>query len=276
MKFDSQQAFPYPVLRSNSNDYIGEVFSIKTNVRVTNEIVEIDVEFALSCSEIIDLIDSDYATYVVLITSKETFEQQFFYTKENKSTFKVSTKYLRGRISLESYVVATNRIGSFESSSINNEYGDGPFSFEIGEILAQNNPSDFYISREYFKPLQSIVKINLNDQLKNGEWEIKLEQSHIVVDASKSIHSLYSDAKNSANGKDIMLNSIWFSVITHAIDRLKDSSDVYSDYVWAEVLIAKVKGLGMNIDSHDSYKMATMLLNDPLLRLRGSFEGGFK
>jgi hypothetical protein len=42
------------------------------------------------------------------------------------------------------------------------------------------------------------------------------------------------------------------------------------------VLIAKVKGLGMNIDSHDSYKMATMLLNDPLLRLRGSFEGGFK
>ena len=68
-----------------------------------------------------------------------------------------------------------------------------------------------------------------------------------------------------------MLNSIWFSVIVHAVEVLKKSSDIYGEYVWANVITAKINNLGVDLDSQDSYKIVTTLLNDPLLRLGDIF-----
>ena len=45
MKFDSQSAFPYPVLRSDNDDYIGEEFSVLYEVSATNELVIINASF---------------------------------------------------------------------------------------------------------------------------------------------------------------------------------------------------------------------------------------
>lgn len=271
MKFDSQSAFPYPVLRSNSDDYIGEEFSVLYEVSATNELVKINASFNLTCDAILEQINNRHAVYGLLVTSNETFEQQFFESEVSTSEFRISSQLLRGRISIEPYIVVKNGIENFESSSINNEFGSGLFSFTSGEILAQGIPSSFSISRDYFKPLQSIVKINLKEELPRGEWNIKLEQDHIIVDVSQHIHNTYTRAKNSKNGQNIMLNSIWFSVITHAVDVLKNSSDVYGEYIWADVITGKINNLGIDLDSQDSYKIVTTLLNNPLLRLGDIF-----
>lgn len=271
MKFDSQSAFPYPVLRSDSNDYIEEEFSVSYEVSATNELVIINVNFNLTCDAIIEQINDGHAVYGLLVTSNQTFEQLFFESKVSDSEFKISSQLLKGRISIEPYIVVKKSIEHFESSSINNEFGSGVFSFVSGEILAQGTPSSFSISRDYFKPLQSIVKINLKEELLNGEWDIKLEQDHIIVDVSQHIHNTYTRAKNSKNGQNIMLNSIWFSVITHAVEVLKNSNDVYGEYIWADVITGKINNLGIDLNSQDSYKIVTTLLNNPLLRLGDIF-----
>jgi hypothetical protein len=271
MKFDSQSAFPYPVLRSDSDDYIGEVFSTTYEVSATNDLIVINVKFNLTCDEILEKIDTGFAVYGLLVTSNETFEQQFFESDTSFSEFRISSQSLRGRVSIEPYVVVKKIINDFESASINNEFGFGLFSFEPGEVLAQAVPSDFSISREYFKPLQSIVMINLKEDLPKGEWNIKLEQDYITVDVSQSIHNIYIGAKNSKKGQNIMLNSIWFAVIVHAIEVLKSSNDIYSEYIWADVITGKINNLGIDLDSQDSYRIATTLLNNPLLRLNDIF-----
>ena len=271
MKFDSQSAFPYPVLRSDNNDYVGEDFTVKSEISATNDIVLISTTFSLTCSEILELISNGYATYGTLVTSKETFEQRFFESNTSFSEFKINSQELRGRVSIEPYVIAKKLINNFESSSINNEFGFGPFSFEPGEVLAQAPPSNFSISRDYFKPLQSIVKINLNDSLAKGEWNIKLEGDYIVVDVSKYIHNIYNKSKNSIKGKHVMLNSIWFAVFVHAVEVLKSSDGVYNGYIWADVVSGKINNLGIDKDSQDSYKIVTTLLNNPLLRMDSIF-----
>lgn len=271
MKFDSQSAFPYPVLRPDNNDYVGEDFSILYEVSTTNELVIINANFNLTCNAILDQIDNGYAIYGLLVTSNETFEQQFFESEVAVSEFKISSQLLRGRISIEPYIVVKKGIENFESTSINSEFGNGRFSFRSGEILAQGTPSSFSISRDYFKPLQSIVKINLKEELPKGEWSIKLEQDHIIVDVSQHIHNTYIRAKNSKSGQNIMLNSIWFSVIVHAVDVLKKSTDIYGGYIWADVITGKINNLGIDLDSQDSYKIVTTLLNNPLLRLGDIF-----
>jgi hypothetical protein len=271
MKFDSQSAFPYPVLRSDNDDYVGEDFTVKSEVSATNDMVLISVTFNLTCSEILELINNGCATYGVLVTSRETFEQRFFESNINFSEFKINSQELRGRVSIEPYVVAKKEINNFKSISINNEFGFGPFSFEPGEVLAQATPSDFSISRDYFKPLQSIVKINLKDDLPKGEWSIKLEGDYIVVDVSKNIHNIYNKSKNSINGKNIMLNSIWFSVFVHAVEMLKSSDGLYGGYIWADVVSGKINNLGIDKDSQDSYKIVTALLNHPLQRMDSVF-----
>lgn len=271
MKFDSQSAFPYPVLRSDSNDYVGEIFSATYEVSATNDLIIISVKFNLTCNEILEKIDMGFAVYGLLVTSNETFEQQFFESDVSFSEFKISSQSLRGRVLIEPYVVVKKIINNFESSSINNEFGYGPFLFNPGEVLAQATPSDFSISRDYFKPLQSIVKINLKEDLPKGEWNIKLEQDYIIVDVSQRIHNIYISAKNSKKGQDIMLNSMWFAVIVHVVEVLKSSSDIYGEYIWADVIAGKVNNLGIDLDSQESYKIATTLLNNPLLRLNDIF-----
>ena len=90
MKFDSQSAFPYPVLRSDSNDYVGEIFSATYEVSATNDLIIISVKFNLTCNEILEKIDMGFAVYGLLVTSNETFEQQFFESDVSFSEFKIT------------------------------------------------------------------------------------------------------------------------------------------------------------------------------------------
>jgi len=266
MKLNSQQGFPYPVLRPESDDYSKDKFIADYEVAALNNQLEIAVTYTLTNSEMKDEIQNGNAVFVLIVSSPETFEQLTFTSQEDKNIYTIDSEKLRGRINLESYVMVKNNIQDFTSSTLNEEYSDFVINYESGDIFAQSLPESVSISRDYFNSIRNVIKFSLNKNIEKGRFEITLGQDDVIVELSEFLHNLYQQAKNTSQGKNILLNALWYPVIIYVVDALKDPNEKY-EYKWAEVIMAKIENIGINIEEESSYQIATSLLNIPLLRL---------
>ena len=143
-----------------------------------------------------------------------------------------------------------------------------------GDIIAVDSGNQFFVDKEYFKPLQSIFELVLNPKLESGEWEIYSDQDKLQINVAQNIFDLENDLRQNLAGKSVLLNSIWFAAVMHAVQLLKDNQAIANEYRWADVVHAKINLLGINLDRDDAYKIATKLLNHPLVGLETLFSEG--
>ena len=64
MKFDRQKAFPYPVLRPESDDYLDCDFQATVDFSVDKDKIKANFIYAISSEEIINEIEKGNAEYV--------------------------------------------------------------------------------------------------------------------------------------------------------------------------------------------------------------------
>ena len=57
MKYDEYKAFPYPVLRPNSDDYLDCDFQTTVNFSTEKQSILVDVSFAISSPEILEQVE---------------------------------------------------------------------------------------------------------------------------------------------------------------------------------------------------------------------------
>jgi hypothetical protein len=194
MKFDPQKAFPYPVLRPQSNDYNGPDFQVNVQYSATegSDTIDFEIDYLLSSEEILDEIGRGRANYVTLISCRDTYFRDVLVASDSKIYKSINKSNLRGEVQVLSYIVAIERINNFKSEDINDEFGDGPFSFNRGEVLAQDEPDIFFVDRDLFKPVTSVFDLVKNESLKETEWKVDLEQDHvqIVVNPKMSLFSI--------------------------------------------------------------------------------------
>src|SRR4051794_12941307 len=123
MKYDKYKAFPYPVLRPESDDYKDAEFQVNVNFGLAKDEVTVSVTYALSSDEIKAEIDKGTADYVCLISCRDTYCQRTISTSTPKSQARFDSGALRGEVKVNSYVVAKNDILAFTSPDINTEFG---------------------------------------------------------------------------------------------------------------------------------------------------------
>ena len=264
MKFDKQKAFPYPVLRPYSDDYLDVEFQSIVEFIVNEDKVQASLSYALSSEEIVEQIEHENALYVSIISCRDTYQRTI--VKSNQSTTQVDfdINSLRGEIRVDPYVVACKDITNFMSPDINNEFGPGPFEFTAGEVLAQDESQVFYIDKDLFKPVTSVFEMVMKENLSNGEWSIGFEQNHIQIGVSQNMKGKIDNARNSTKKKAILLNSIYFSSVMQAIQKLREAPENFEEYKWAEVFQKKAHNDGLDLNSHDAYISAQRLMKHPL------------
>lgn len=264
MKYDKAKAFPYPVLRPQSDDYRDADFLTTAEFAVGKDTVKAKISYAISNYEIADEIESGSAEYIAIISCRDTYFRTVLSSKDRKVEAEFGIGELRGEVRVDPYVVVRKNIDSFTSPDINPEFGPGPFKFEAGDILAQDEPQVFYIDRDMFKPVTSVFELVKKDDLTDGHWTIGFEEDHVQIEVSPEMKATLDDARNSKTNRVILLNSIYFAAVMQAIQKIQIDGSAYEGRRWAEIIKRQAANHGCDIDHHDSYLVAERLMKYPL------------
>lgn len=264
MKFDKNKAFPYPVLRPYCDDYIDVEFQTTVEFEVSKESVVGKITYAVSSEELIDEIEKGNAMYVSIVSCRDTYFRSVLTSKGLRLEKSFEVGYLRGEVRVDPYIVAIKDIAEFKSQDINPEFGKEVFSFSPGDVLAQDETQVFYIERDLFKPMSSVVDLVQNESLTNGEWRVGLEENHIQIEVNPQMKESIDNARNDKVKQVMLLNSLYFSAVTHALQILKEGADAYENQRWAQVIIMNLHNFGWDLKEHDAYILAQRLMKHPL------------
>lgn len=264
MQFDTLRAFPYPVLRPDVDDYTHGDIQVIVDFIPSEEGQDITakVSFILSVPEIEELVTSGKARYASVFACRDTYYRKIEQRDHADFEVKFASGHLRGEVQVYSYVTAVEPIAGFECSLINPEFGDGPFSFEVGSVLAVDRPQVVYIDRDVFRPLTSIFVLMKDDNLVGPEWRIDASGDKVCIRVSDEFKKKIDAARNSNASRAILFNSIYFSAVMHCVSLLQ--VDDAPDYRWANIMRQKAHNAGIDLDEHAAYLVAERLLQFPL------------
>jgi hypothetical protein len=266
MRYDHQKAFPYPVLRPDIDDYKSSEFQVTVDIEGTKDNKRLDakVHIALSSDAIKKEIARGAAAITIVFSCRDTYFREAVRTAkyEFKKSFDAGT--LRGEVIIYPFVVALDQIESFSATDINPEFRKQAFSFEVGEVLAADEPKIIYIDRELFKPISSILQLVKSDTLSGFEWRLSFEQDKLRIMLSAEAKQAVDQARNSRRNKTVLINSIYFAAIMEAIQKLRDEEATYSHLRWAQIIKQQCHNAAIDILAHDAHLIAQRLLKSPL------------
>jgi hypothetical protein len=266
MRFDHQKAFPYPVLRPDIDDYLDTEFQVTVDIEGTKDNKKIDAKIliALSSEEIKREIAAGNAMIAIIFSCRDTYFREAVITQKFEVKKSFESGAIRGEMIISPFVVAVKQIKSVLARDINPEFRKANFSFEIGEVLAADEPKIVYIDRELFKPISSILQLVKLDSLTGFEWRLHFEDNKLQVMLSAEAKQAVDQARNNRRNRAILVNSIYFAAIMEAIQKLKENDSTYNDLRWAQVIRQQCHNAAIDIAVHDSYMITQRLLKSPL------------
>ncbi len=267
MKFDEYKAFPYPVLRPNSDDYLDCDFQTSVDPKTENQTILIDVSFAISSPEILEQVEVGNAEFVAMVSCRDTYFQHMIRSQERKAQATFSMGDLKGAVVINPYVVALKKIENFKSPDINPEFGVAAFTFNVGDVLAQDDAHLFYFDQESFKPITSVLDLVQKEEQPDDSWRVDFDGEHIQIVLSTETKRIVDAARSSKKNKAILVNSIYFGAVAEAIQKLKDPENPYSERKWAQVFMKHANNKNCNLETDDAYVITQQMMAQPLKRL---------
>jgi hypothetical protein len=264
MQFDPLRAFPYPVLRPDSDDYVDGDIQVTAEFEPSEDGQEVraTVEFHLSVEDLKAEVDAGRARYVIVFACRDTY----FRHVEEKSTPHFTVSFpagsLRGEVQIYPYVSAVKPIKSYSCDWINDEFGTGPFAYPVGAVLALDRPQLVYIDRDVFRPLSSIFTIVKDDNIGGHEWQVRTDDDKIRIVVSADLKALIDKARNNKAHRAVLMNSIYFAAVMHCIGLLKHG-DHAEETRWGRVITQKCHNEGINLSDHEDYLIAERLMKNP-------------
>ena len=270
MKFDRSKTFPYPVLRPYSDDYVDGEFQATTEFAIDETSISVKCSFQTSSVELLRLVELGRAKFASIISCRETYFRRTFLSDKEFLTTELPFDAVRGEVLTESYIVATHDIKGYSSPDINPEFGQKRFDFAAGQILAQDDTTVVYIDRELFQPVSVVLELVSNESLAAGDWRVDLDQDHVQIQVHPTMKESIDNSRSSAQCKSVLMNSIFFGAVVHAIQAIKDG-DTESDLRWVRVFDRQIHNSGLSIATDDSYVIAQRLMKSPLNLLNTYF-----
>lgn len=271
MKFDEQKTFPYPVLRPHNDDLLDSDIQATAEFLINhdNKKVNFEASIAISSEDILQLIEQKKAYVSVNISCRSTFFRKNLITFGDSVSCTFEYGDLKDDVLVDAYVVAKHSISDYFPRDLNPEFGNRPFELEKGDVLAMDEPQVSFFDRDSFKPLSSIFSLVKNPNKSDSEWAIELGENDIIIVVSPNTKEVIDAARNNQKHLTILMNSIYFSALTHAISALKTEENEYVDRKWASVLTKKIHNTeSLDLAKQEAYIISQALLKNPLQQLK--------
>lgn len=274
MQFDTNRAFPYPVLRADVRDYVRGAFQASIDFRQGDDDdgFIIDVQAQLNVREIQELIKDGKAEFLYILSCRDTMTRHALRSSEAMLEETLPVGSLRGEVQIAKLVSVIKPIKNYRCEHINPEFGSGPFSFQAGEVLAFDEPHVVFLEPENFRPLTSIFELAPNESLDKFQLQFGTSGDRITIELHPDLKALVDNARTEPTKMAVLFNSIYMHAVMDALDKLKDEPD--GDQRWRGVIKQRLADLELDIDSlraEGVYTVASRLLQQPLSRLAQFF-----
>lgn len=268
MKLLPNKTFPHPVLRGETDDYVGRQFQVVREFRLNEDYAPmLSVNFMISEERIQGLIAKNEATYVVEVYCATTFVRRTFHTTEQKATFQLNKGDLYRRVEINAFVICTRKIGQYSSANFNDEFGEG-VSFDLlpGDVLATAETEVYYWDTKSVKPLHSVFSLVALDNIEKGEFKIDTSEDVVRVLMHPEDKTEFEKARHSVEHRPFRVFA-FFSMVTEVLQQMKSAeTDGDKDKRWYRSIEYKLKqkGKDLSADDGDPFTLAQELLRKPL------------
>lgn len=284
MLYDENKAFPYPVLRSNS-DY-GK-FSFQGAARLTlaknknkkttnNYLVTIDfmsLDVRTYEPSVRNLIKTNKARRAVLVTCASTFYRELFYTSGDKLRKEISKGSLDGEVHLQSLVVATKEIRGHKSPNINSEFGQKSFNFHKGAVVAIGGATSFFVNLPHLKGKGKSFKSAFNLQedpfFKGPGYYFSKEDDIIFIYVSEELFNRIQKGRNDPNALSYIITSVYMPVIMDILYEMRENPEKDKGKSWFSAFESRLLSKGIDLAKTDDGPavVAQRLLDWPMKNL---------
>jgi len=274
MKYQAYKSFGYPVLSPATAqeevdaDYVNYNFEPSFSAMVPPDdpnIILIEVELYSLVPAIKLAVTQEKARAVLRVSCRTTFFSKCYPIGAEESSITVEANNLSDKVDLSVFIIAKETF-KIADQSINEEFGYKNFEVEPGDLLAQSATDQFSVHKEFYRNPRSIIVLNINEELEDGEYFLSLDNPYIEVSTGPKLNKIINGLSGS-NGITTALNSFYVPVITQALIKLNDRPDELGEYKWAQVLNDVLETIKSNnsvpIEPHNA---AQLLFHIPLLK----------
>ena len=274
MRLNEKTRFPHPVLSPYSDDYSAGTFEVGLVVKESRSTGSVLLEYSVTIDEpsIRAVINDGLASPYLFIISRNTYYNCLHKLDSNGGCIEFSSGEILGKVVFRPVIVALDKIDSFSSKSLHDEYGDAKWGFSQSDIIAVGEDLNVDIGLDKLAPMETIFQICTDEDTPDGETRTVLDGEKISILASKDTHKKINALRGSGVGRLALLNGVYLPVVMEVLSLLSQSSGEYEGKRWHSVFLAKCTHENINIGSPNLLEDAQRLLRSPLKNLIGSKE----
>lgn len=266
--------YPYPVLRSDSDDYVNSSFTF--NVTVSKELREIELSFffELNNDELLTMIKQGQAEFLVHIECSQTSYRNIIKSADKNCSTRILEKHLNGKVTICAFIVAIQTIPTYKNSDFNSDYANITFSLDKGSIIAIAGQYDLNVVKdvEELARVPSIFTICKYAADSEESMKIELDRDKITVALSAQSFQDYKLLTNMPRLLPVFHAMVIVPALIYAFERMRnDGIEEYQDRRW---FMAMKKTLAKHeiplnektLEDVPSYELAQKLLDLPIDR----------
>ena len=252
MRYNPNRSYFHPVLRPHSDDYDGLDGTDGAVVewkRIASD-YHFSVQFTIAVPAVRQAIEDGGASCLAVVYCPSTLHRQAI-TDHSTSLFvlegRTPRSHITGQVEVYPTVVANHDI-ELDTDDAHEDYGKRPIEVRKGAPLATFYPW-VCDAPEETRSVESIVVLDFDESLDDGEFEVETEpsESYVVVKTNRKTRGDWD-----AVGPATRLSTVYMAAITQALTEIRllgDSDD--SETLWVACLRKQLRIQNIGLPARD-------------------------
>ncbi|MBO7122490.1 MAG: hypothetical protein J6V90_04320 [Treponema sp.] len=273
--------YPYPVLSSYADDYVGSKFDVNASFSMDGYDLKLDFSAELQNNQLMELLKNGSAIIVYHIENPLAGFRNAYETDSLNHSIKIPIRRVKDRVEISSFIIAKKNISNYTNNSFNPDYGNGvSFDIEKGCVLAVANPFELIVPKiqEELKDRNSFIAIIGTEDV--SELQVNLDRTDkLVIYLPMETYKYYRHMSNNPAIKQVLVSAIIIPALIYTFEYLKnlakdDDANFNSrleDFDWLKALQTilskqpfEEKDFKAWIKNADSLAWSQKLLNTPI------------